>query len=124
MKTCTICLEEGEDVKHFCKCNKETGLYHKECLKQWVKITWKIKCRFCETRYNNEIMFDLQWGLNIDDPGVTEVCFMLFYITIEADNNEFFKKNSIEIIRDILYIIYALIISASLVRKIKQLLNE
>lgn len=53
-KTCSICLEEGEEVKQYCKCNKEMGLYHKECLTHWVEESGKYICSFCKTHYDLE----------------------------------------------------------------------
>lgn len=51
MKSCTICLEEGEDVTNYCSCTKSVAAYHRECLREYVKKTGVRRCWFCEDNF-------------------------------------------------------------------------
>lgn len=53
MKSCTICLEEGEDVTNYCTCTKSVAAYHRECLREYVKKTGVRRCGFCKEEYKN-----------------------------------------------------------------------
>ena len=48
---CRICLEEFIDspIK---PCNCSSGLFHKECLEEWVKVSQKKNCEVCLQEYN------------------------------------------------------------------------
>ena len=48
---CRICLEEFIDspIK---PCNCSSGLFHKECLEEWIKVSQKKNCEVCLQEYN------------------------------------------------------------------------
>lgn len=50
-KYCIICLESDDKVKHYCRCEKEFGAYHKECLMEYMKKTQRGKCVMCEDEF-------------------------------------------------------------------------
>ena len=48
---CRICLE-GFVNPPISPCNCSSGLFHKECLEEWVKVSQKKNCEVCLQEYN------------------------------------------------------------------------
>lgn len=113
-----ICLEEGEDVKHFCGCDKEVGLYHKKCLRRWLAKTWEGKCEFCKKRFDGDILFNLQWEYELPRSKIFNLFILCLFMTIVADKYDFFTKYATELDRQFLYMYFTSGITFMLVGRV------
>jgi hypothetical protein len=85
--SCNICLEDLEVFIPYCKCKGSNG-NHKECLKQWIKTSYRTKCRVCDSYYSKELLISIDDTYDENsDTSEDETEFYDFYTLFTRDNN-------------------------------------
>ena len=127
--SCWICRESMtlEEKQRFCNCAEfEMGFVHYKCLNNWLNISHKTQCNFCQQEYRYEFQFSWKvffqkiFGLN----HLTKTLMMIFVfgslIYALIPNQYMYAKNGYQILAVLLGIIVLLEYNYKYLSKIYQ----
>ena len=60
-QSCRICLMpvEPNELKNYCLCTGSTGVYHKHCQLEWIRVSEKTSCEICNNEFNLKPIYNL-----------------------------------------------------------------
>ena len=60
-QSCRICLMpvEPNELKNYCLYTGSTGVYHKHCQLEWIRVSEKTSCEICNNEFNLKPIYNL-----------------------------------------------------------------
>ena len=110
----------NDEHKKYCDCDGYISWIHEDCLNEWLNISHRDECEFCNREYEYNYKINKQLFLkNINYKDVV-VIFFIFLILILSffKNNYVYADGAFEQFVTLMIIIYAIIVSKRYLQRI------